>query len=217
MKILLLVVVFAGLGFLRGGPGDTLPPPPPPSDAGQYAATVKIGTSHGASNALTSETLTEVVQRYCVTCHNDQLLTGNLTLSSFDVDKAAEEAETAERMIRKLRVGMMPPPGMPRPAGDTLQKLVETLETQVDAAAKAAPNLGERQFQRLSRAEYERVIGELLSLEVDASKWLPADFYNHGFDNQWAAQQFSATLLDGFLRAAGEVSRLAVGNPDADL
>jgi mono/diheme cytochrome c family protein len=160
-------------------------------------------------------TLTAVVQQYCVTCHNDQLLTGNVSFQGFDVEKAAEKPEIAERMIRKLRVGMMPPPGMPRPGGDTLQTLVETLETRVDAAAKAAPNLGERRFQRLSRKEYERVIKDLLALDIDAGKWLPADFYNAGFDNQSAAQQFSATLLDSFLRAAGEVARLAVGNPDA--
>src|SRR5262245_33571156 len=82
--------------------------------------------SHPAE-AIPVATLTQVVQQYCVVCHNDQLLTGNVSMVGFDVDKAADKAETAERMIRKLRAGMMPPPGIPRPGGDTLQALVETL------------------------------------------------------------------------------------------
>jgi hypothetical protein len=160
-------------------------------------------------------TLTEVVQQYCVVCHNDQLLRGNLSLQSFDVERAAEQAETAEKMIRKLRAGMMPPPGIPRPAGDTLVALVETLESVVDGAARIVPTLGERRFQRLSRAEYERVVHELLALDVDANKWLPPDLRMGAFDNQSAAQPFSPTLLDSFLRAAAEVTRLAIGNPSS--
>jgi hypothetical protein len=195
----------AGMGLVvANGPAE-LPPPARVADAAPAAV----------SAALAPATLTAVVQQYCVTCHNDQLLTGNVSFQGFEVEKAADKAEIAERMIRKLRVGMMPPPGMPRPGGDTLQVLVETLEKTVDDAARRAPAVGERRFQRLSRAEYQRVVHDLLDLEVDASRWLPADFYNHGFDNQSAAQQFSATLLDAFLRAAGEVSRMAVGNPDA--
>ena len=160
-------------------------------------------------------TLTEVVRQYCVVCHNDQLLIGNLSFQDFDVERAAERAETAERMIRKLRAGMMPPPGMPRPAGDTLVTLVEMLESVVDGAARTAPRLGGHRFPRLSRAEYERVIRDLLALDVDADKWLPPDLRMGAFDNQAAAQPLSPTLLDSFLRAATEVSRLAVGNPGA--
>ena len=103
--------------------------------------------------------------------------------------------QRVEAFIKKLRAGMMPPPGMPRPGGDTLITLVQTLETTVDAAARTAPNLGVRRFQRPSRAEYERVVHELLALEVDASKWLPADLLMGAFDNQSAAQPFSPTLL----------------------
>src|SRR5687768_16491291 len=102
------------------------------------------------SELLRPATLTEVVRQYCVVCHNDQMRSGNVSLQAFDVERAAEQAETAERMIRKLRAGMMPPPGMPRPAGDTLSTLVETLESIVDGAARVVPSLGERRFQRLS-------------------------------------------------------------------
>ena len=213
MKALALAAVFAGSALVLAGRVSELERSASrdrtPSPLGVVAS------PHAAGTTPAPATLTAVVQQYCVACHNDQLLTGNVSFQGFEVEKAAEKAEIAERMIRKLSVGMMPPPGMPRPGGDTLQMLVETLERTVDEAAKGSTVLGERRFQRLSRAEYERVVHDLLDLEVDASKWLPADFYNHGFDNQSAAQQFSATLLDAFLRAAGEVARMAVGNPKA--
>jgi len=142
-------------------------------------------------------------------------MTGNVSLQDFSVEKATERAETAEKMIRKLRAGMMPPPGMPRPSGDTLLALVETLESTIEEAALAAPNLGERRFQRLSQAEYERVIRDVLALEVDAGEWLPPDVLLGSFDNMSDAQPFSTTLLDSYLRAATDVSRLAVGNREA--
>jgi hypothetical protein len=160
-------------------------------------------------------TLTQVVQQYCVICHNDALLTGNVSLQTFDVEKAAESAQIAERMIRKLRAGMMPPPGAPRPSADTLLALVETLESVVDKAPRAPSGLGERRFQRLSSAEYERVIQDLLGLDVDAGRWLPADVFLESFDNMADAQAFSPTLLNAYLRAANDISRLALGNADA--
>ena len=162
-----------------------------------------------------SADLADVVEQYCVRCHNERRMTGNLSLESFDPAQAHLAAPTAEKMIRKLRAGMMPPPGARRPAGDTLQTLVETLESLVDAAAAADPNPGVRRFQRLNRAEYERVISELLDLEIDASRWLPADTYLGNFDNLSAAQGLSTTLLEAYLRAAADVSRMAVGNPAA--
>jgi len=159
--------------------------------------------------------LNPVVQDSCVTCHNDATLMGNLSLETFDVARAHERAETAERMIVKLRAGMMPPPEMPRPPAETLLSLVTTLEAVVDRAAAEDPNPGARRFQRLNRAEYERVVEDLLALEVDASRWLPPDTYLGNFDNMSAAQELSATLLEAYMRAASEVSRLAVGNPEA--
>ena len=159
--------------------------------------------------------LTEVVQRYCTRCHNDRLLRGNLSLENFDVAAANERAPTAEKMIRKLRAGMMPPPGQRRPGADTLLALVETIEDVVDASAARDPDPGTRRFQRLNRPEYERVIRDLLALDIDAGRWLPADTYLGAFDNMSDAQGLSTTLLEAYLRAATEVSRLAVGNPAA--
>src|SRR6185295_3255420 len=95
---------------------------------------------HAAAPALTPAELTGVVQRYCVVCHNDQLLTGNMSLQKFDVANPLGNAPLAEKMIQKLRAGMMPPPGAPRPSPDTLKSLVETLETTLDAAAAKDPN-----------------------------------------------------------------------------
>ena len=162
--------------------------------------------------------LTAVVQRHCRTCHNDRMLTGNLSLEDFDVDAAASspaEAERAEKMIRKLRAGMMPPPGVRRPAPETLTALVETLEAVVDAAAADDPNPGRRTFQRLNRYEYERAVDDLLGLRIDAGDYLPLDTMSANFDNIADMQMLSATLLDGYLRAAAEVAQLAIGNPDA--
>ncbi len=150
-----------------------------------------------------------------MTCHNDSTLLGNLSLETFDVAAAHERAETAEKMIVKLRAGMMPPPDIDRPSADTLLTLVTTLEAVVDQAAAADPNPGARRFQRLNRAEYERVVKDLLALDIDASRWLPADTYLGNFNNMSAAQGLSTTLLEAYMRAASEVSRLAVGNRNA--
>jgi hypothetical protein len=136
-------------------------------------------------------------------------------MQSFAVEKANEQAETAERMIRKLRAGMMPPPGAPRPSPDMLQALVETLETVVDRAARTKPHAGSRRFARLNRAEYRRAVKDLLDLEVDPSKWLPPDVLTESYDNMAASQALTTTLLDAYLRAATDVSLLALGNAEA--
>ncbi len=162
---------------------------------------------------LTDEDLTRVVQRTCVVCHNHGLLTADLSLQEFDVAAAAARPETAEKMIAKLRAGMMPPPGMPRPGPDTLLALVERLEGKIDEAAENENNVGQRGFQRLNQPEYERSIHEFLGLEVDASNWLPLDLRMANFDNIVDVQVMSTTLLEAYLSAAGEISRLAVGDP----
>ena len=157
----------------------------------------------------------EVIQTYCVRCHNDRMLRGNMSLEEFDAEAASENAEVAEKMIRKLRAAMMPPPGARRPAGDTLVALAEALEDVLDAAAAAHPMPGGRTFQRLNRAEYERSIHELLALDVDAGRYLPLDTKSANFDNIADVQLLSPMLLDAYMNAASEIARLAVGDPDA--
>jgi len=164
--------------------------------------------------ALTPADLTEVVQRYCVRCHSDRRLAGNLTLEAFAVELSPELAQTAEKMILKLRAGMMPPPGASRPPVETLHVLARTMETMIDDGAARAPNPGTRSFQRLNRAEYEASIRDLLGLEIRAGDYLPLDTKSANFDNIADAQMLSATLLDAYLRAAAEISRLAVGDRD---
>ena len=156
----------------------------------------------------------EVVQEFCVRCHNDRRLFGNMSLERFDAGDAPANGELAEKMIRKLRAGLMPPPGARRPDEPVLTGLMESLESQMDRAAASNPNPGRRTFQRLNRAEYQASIRDLLDLEIDAGTWLPLDTKSANFDNIADAQLLSATLADGYLRAAADISRLAIGDPD---
>ncbi len=156
-----------------------------------------------------------IIGRYCFRCHNDVLLTGGLSLESFDATRAGESAELAEKIIRKLRTGMMPPPMAQRPDAQTYVTLLAALETTVDVAAAANPNPGSRTFQRLNRAEYSRVIRDILALDIDAGAYLPLDTKSANFDNIADVQLMSPTLMDAYLRAASDVSRLAVGDPEA--
>ena len=169
------------------------------------------------TTTVSNEALTTVVRQTCGACHNERAKAGNLLLQTFDVARAASTPDVSEKMIAKLRAGMMPPPGRKRPGGDTLVVLAETLERLVDRAAALKPEPGTRSFQRLNRAEYERSVRDLLGLEIDAGKWLPLDTKSANFDNIADAQTPSATLLDAYLDAASELSRLAVGDPKASV
>ncbi len=125
----------------------------------------------------------EVVDRYCVRCHNDRSMRGNLTLESFDVATPESSPEVAEKVIRKLTAGMMPPPGARRPDEAALMELRTHLEDRLDEEAAEHPNPGHRSFQRLNRAEYRAAIRDLLGLEVDVDAFLPAETMSNNFDN----------------------------------
>jgi mono/diheme cytochrome c family protein len=154
-----------------------------------------------------------VVARTCVGCHNDRTRSGNLSLASFDIATAAAHRDVTERMIRKLRAGQMPPAGIKRDDA-ALTALAAALEAEADAhAAEATP--GRRTFQRLNRAEYERSIHDLLALDVNAGDYLPLDAKSANFDNIADAQLLSPTLMQSYLTAAAEISRLAVGDRTA--
>ncbi|MDP1570746.1 MAG: DUF1592 domain-containing protein [Vicinamibacterales bacterium] len=158
---------------------------------------------------------TALVKQYCATCHGDRAKAGGLTLASFDAAHDGTPLEIREKMIRKLRTGMMPPAGATRPDAATLLRLAASLEADIDRAAAAHPDPGWRPFQRLNRAEYARAVRDLLDLDVDVAPYLPADTISEGFDNVADAQALSATLTEGYLRAASQISRLAVGDRDA--
>ena len=185
--------------------------PPRPTPRSEQRRTIAdqqpVTSNHDAQNA--------VLKRYCVGCHNDKLKTGGLSLEAFDVSRAAEHAETSEKVIRKLQAGLMPPPLAARPDAATQKTLIAAVETTVDAAAAAKPNPGVRTFQRLNRPEYARAIKDLLTLNVDAGNWLPLDQKSANFDNIADAQMLSPTLLEAYLNAAAAISRMAVGDRHA--
>ena len=153
--------------------------------------------------------------RTCLTCHDNDKQKGELTLEAFDPDKADAHPEVAEKVVRKVRAHMMPPPGEDRPPAAALAALAASLEARLDAVADAKPNPGRRTFQRLNRAEYAQSVKDILGLDVDVATFLPPDTISHNFDNIADVQSISATLLEGYLRAASQVSRLAIGDPEA--
>ncbi len=164
---------------------------------------------------MTTGAQAELVKQYCAGCHNDRSKAGELTLAGWDVARASADRELSEKMIHKLRAGMMPPSGARRPADRQIAQLVSALETRMDAAAAADPNPGWRPFQRVNRAEYAREVPHLLHLEVDVTAFLPADTISDGFDNVADVQTFSPTLMEGYLRAASRTAMLAIGDPDS--
>ncbi len=158
-----------------------------------------------------------IVDKTCAACHNErtQAQNGNLSLTGFEVSKAAAQREDSERMIRKLRAGQMPPAGARRPSDAQLTALAEALESRLDAESTPEATPGRRTFQRLNRTEYARAIKDLLALDVDSGDYLPLDEMSANFDNIADAQRLSPTLMQGYLTAAAEISRLAVGDRSA--
>ena len=157
-----------------------------------------------------------MIEDYCLMCHSDVALTGGLTLESFDPSDLGRHAEVAEKMIRRLQTGMMPPSYASRPERAEIEAFTAALESRIDSAYQSSPNPGRRDFQRLNRAEFKRSVSDLLALDVDVNALLPPDTISHSFDNIADVQGMSPTLMDSYMRAADQVSRLAVGDPTAD-
>jgi hypothetical protein len=155
-----------------------------------------------------------LLNRYCVTCHSDALKTGGLTLARIDPDHAGVDAEVWERVFRKLRAGLMPPSGAPRPDRAVLDAFRRTLEASVDRAALEKPNPGATSLHRLNRSEYANVIRDLIAVDVDASALLPPDDSSEGFDNIADVLGTSPALIERYIGAAAKISRLAVGDTD---
>jgi mono/diheme cytochrome c family protein len=153
-----------------------------------------------------------VINKYCVTCHSDARRTGGLSLEHASLTDVPEGAETWEKVIRKVRVGMMPPPGMPRPERAQLDGLASYLETSLDRAAADRPRPGRTAMHRLNRAEYANAIRDLLALDIDAAALLPPDDESSGFDNIADVLTISPSLMERYLSASWNISRQAVGN-----
>jgi hypothetical protein len=174
--------------------------------------TLLVATSSRASEVSAAKA---VVEEYCVTCHNDVTRLGGMSLEAFDPEHPERAAELAEKMIRKLRAGLMPPSGMPKPEDDDALALVESLEHGIDANAEGRLEPGSRPSQRLNRAEYARLVRDLLGLTIDPAEWLPEDPMSGSFDNNADVQTMSPTLMTAYLTAASEVAREAIGQEDA--
>lgn len=158
-----------------------------------------------------------LLDKYCVACHNDRLKTAGLTLDGTDLSHVGVRAEMWEKVLRKMRAGMMPPAGRPRPDKAASTAFVSWLEGAIDHEAAVRPNPGPPSVHRLNRTEYGNAIRDLLALEVDASSLLPGDDAAFGFDNIADLLKVSPVLLDGYLGAANKISRLAVGDPAVSL
>ena len=159
-----------------------------------------------------ADVVSSVSRTYCQTCHNDRLKTGGLSLEGLTLDR---NAETWEKVVRKVRAGMMPPAGAKRPERAALDGFAGSIESAIDRAAAVTVNPGRAPLHRMNRAEYQNAIRDLLALEVDSSTLLPADDSSRGFDNIADVLGVSPSLLERYVAAAAKVSRLAVGERDA--
>ena len=203
------VFVALGLGLAAQTPAPKKPLPKPAMAVAHKAAASKVAPQPAAAPAP------DLTRQYCVGCHSEKGKAGGLSLVGFDATRADQNAEVAEKVIHKLRLGMMPPPGARRPDGAAVSQFAAALETKIDAAAALRPNPGRRPFQRLNRAEYARSVHQLLDLDIDVNAFLPPDTLSAGYDNIADVQTFSPTLMEGYLRAAGRISTLAVGDRNA--
>ena len=174
--------------------------------------TIAIGTSFAQGTDQEAEAQRALLDRYCVTCHNDRLETGDLSLEGVDVAHPETDPALWEAVLRKLRAGAMPPQPRPRPGAASYAGLIGYLEAALDQAAAASPNPGRTPtFRRLSRTEYQNAIRDLLDLDVDVTALLPRDDVTFGFDNVNAGA-LSPTLMERYLAASQKVSELAVGS-----
>ena len=175
------------------------------------AAASAAGQQDAADEAASAQVLLE---RYCITCHNERLRTADLALDAVDLADIGAHADVWERVLRKLHGRVMPPVGRPRPDEDQYERLTSYLEAELDGAWSAAPNPGRTEtFHRLNRAEYGNAVRDLLALDIEVDDFLPADDASYGFDNIAGVLRMSQALMERYLAAARTISRMAVGSP----
>jgi mono/diheme cytochrome c family protein len=180
---------------------------------GVDAAGVRARETAAASSASPVEQQA-LLSRYCITCHNERLKTGGLALDRMDVSNVAPHAEAWEKVVRKLRAGVMPPAGRPRPDKAAYDALTAGIEAALDRSAVRNPNPGRTPaFHRLNRTEYRNAIRDLLALDLDVAAVLPADDASYGFDNIGDILGVTPALIEGYLEAARRVSQEAIGDP----
>jgi len=177
------------------------------SAAGALVALVVAG--------LQGQTRGPLVNQYCAGCHNDSLKSGSFSWTSLDPAHPEKNPADAEKVIRMVRAGLMPPPGLPRPSAAVLKSFAVDLETAVDQSAATHPDPGRPALHRLNRTEYANAVRDLLGVDADVATVLPADDMSHGFDNMADVLSISPALMQGYVRAAGRISRQAVGDAAA--
>jgi len=176
------------------------------------AAVVALAVVPGQAQQAAPPTKPALLNQYCVTCHNQRLKTAGLMLDSMDFDHVEKDAATWEKVVRKVRTGMMPPAGARRPDRPMLDAFAADLEGRLDRAAVTGASLDAPSLHRLNRTEYANAIRDLLGLEVDAATLLPADASSEGFDNIADALGVSPSLIESYVSAAMKISRRAVGD-----
>jgi mono/diheme cytochrome c family protein len=178
-------------------------------------STAKASAADPSTVAGSATTYRPVIDKYCVGCHNERTKTAGLMLDKLDLSDLSTGADAWEKVVRKVRVGMMPPSGAARPDPETRQALVTWLSGGLDRTAVAHPNPGRALIHRLNRTEYANAIRDLLTIDIDSSALLPPDDSAYGFDNIADALGVSPVLLERYLTAADKITSLAVGDPDS--
>jgi hypothetical protein len=184
-----------------------------------YAALLTMGVLLGSVASVAAQAGPEqgswgVIQTYCFGCHNSKARVGGLALDSMSPERIAEDAQTWEAAIRKLRGGLMPPPGAKRPDGQSVVELISWLEKKIDTAATDS-RPGRVALRRLNRREYAYVIRDLLGIQIDAGKLLPVDDRKGNFDNNAAGLQVSPAFVEQYVSAAREITGQALGDAEA--
>ncbi|MBI4473055.1 MAG: DUF1592 domain-containing protein [Acidobacteria bacterium] len=156
-----------------------------------------------------------LVDRYCIGCHDDDTASGGFSWNRIDLEHPEQNALQVERIIKKLRSGMMPPAGASRPDAATSKAFAAALEARIDQAAAANPYVSAPELHRLNRTEYRNSVRDLLGLDVDVSELLPPDATTNGFDNMSEALTITPALMSAYIRAAEQISREAIGDPKA--
>jgi len=185
---------------------------------GSVVATLSVAAFlYGRTGAKTPQTISNpqraFLDQYCVTCHNVDDNVAELKLDSINLNRVADNAETWEKVVRKLRTGMMPPvsSGSPKPPATSLRTMIGWLENELDRNSK--PFLPPSTLHRVNRTEYANIVRDLLDLEIDPAQFLPSDDSSHGFDNMAGTLGVSSTLVEAYVTAAQKISRLAIGAP----
>ena len=217
MSMTKLQAIMTGVGTVLGFAGylriqaATAVGPSAPVLGPQVAHTQTPSSSSDPSTAPSQRAL--LLNRYCITCHNQRTKVAGLMLDGMDLENVGERAEIWEKVVHKLRAGAMPPAGSPRPDKTAYDGLTSWLETELDRAAAARPHPGRPLAQRLNRFEYTNAIRELLAMEIDGRALLPTDESGYGFDNIADVLSVSPGLLERYMIAAWKISRLAISDP----